>query len=152
MPLCQGLGHRRNNYEAAQEVFSRALDIARREQDEALEMRILAGATEPDVRFLRLQGALAKSLRALELAQDADNPRTEVNARHNCGAAQYMMADLKGARQQAAAMLGPAEHLRDRYLLAHSVVSAWVAKLMSITEAGWPSAAARLTRRPLPST
>ena len=35
---------------------------------------------------------------------------------------------------------------------AHSALSAWVAKLMSITAAGCPSAAARLTRRPSPMT
>ena len=88
-------------YEAAQEVFSQALDIARREGDEALEMRILAGATEPDFQYLRLQGALAKSLRAIELAQHADDPRTEVNARYYGGLAQLVMADLEGTRQQA---------------------------------------------------
>ena len=34
---------------------------------------------------------------------------------------------------------------------AHREASAWVAKLMSITCAGWPSAHARFTRRPCPS-
>ncbi|MCI0859096.1 MAG: protein kinase [Chloroflexi bacterium] len=106
------------DYEAAQEVFSRALDIARREGDEALEMRILAGATDPDVNFLRLQGALVKSLRVLELAQHADDPRTEVHARYFGGMAQLFMADLEGTRQQAAAMLVTAERLRDHHLLA----------------------------------
>ncbi len=33
-----------------------------------------------------------------------------------------------------------------------SALSAWLAKLMSITELGWPSAAARLISRPSPST
>ena len=112
------LVNEQGQYEAAQEVFSRALDIARREQDEALEMRILAGATEPDVNYLRLQGALAKSLRALELAQHADDPRTEVNARYFGGLAQLTMANLEGMGQQAAAMLAPAERLHDRHLLA----------------------------------
>ena len=112
------LVNEQGEYEAAQEVFSRALDIARQEGDEALEMRILAGATEPDVQYLRLQGALAKSLRALELAQHADDPRTEVNARFFGGLAQLTMANLEGMGQQAAAMLAPAERLHDRHLLA----------------------------------
>ena len=33
----------------------------------------------------------------------------------------------------------------------HSAVSAWSAKLMSMTSLGWPSAAARLTSLPSPS-
>ncbi len=79
---------------------------------------------------------MAKSLRALELAQDADDPRTEVNARHYCGVAQYMMADLKGARQQAAAMLGPAEHLRDRYLLAGAL---YLNQMAAVLGGDWQS-------------
>jgi len=106
------------DYEAAQEVFSRALDIARREGDEALEMRILDGATDPDLNYLRLQGALVKSLRAVELALQADDLRTEVHARFFGGMAQLYMADLEGTRQQAAAMLAPAERLRDHHFLA----------------------------------
>ena len=105
-------------YEAAQEVFTKALNIARREQDEALEMRILSSASEPDVQYLRLQGGLVKSLRAIELAQQADDPRTEVNARYFAGMSQLIMANLEGACQQAVAMLTPAERLRDNYLLA----------------------------------
>ncbi|MCH8987314.1 MAG: protein kinase [Chloroflexi bacterium] len=119
------------DYEAAQEVFGRALDIARREGDEALEMRILAGATDPDVNYLRLQGALVKSLRALELAQNADDPRTEVNARYFGALAQLIMADLEGMRQQAAAMLAPAERLRDRYLLAGAHYSNQIASSLA---------------------
>ncbi|MCI0846596.1 MAG: hypothetical protein J4N33_05690, partial [Chloroflexi bacterium] len=106
------------DYEAAQEVFSRALDIARREGDEALEMRILDGATDPDLNFLRLQGAVVKSLRAVELAQHADDLRTEVHARFFGGMAQLYMANLEGTRQQAAAMLAPAERLRSNSLLS----------------------------------
>ena len=56
------------DFDGAQEAFNRALDIARREGDEALEMRILASATAADVQYLRLQGGLVKSLRAIELA------------------------------------------------------------------------------------
>src|SRR5271166_4095219 len=39
----------------------------------------------------------------------------------------------------------------DACFIMYSAESAWLAKLMSITEAGWPSAAARLMRRPSPS-
>ncbi len=124
------------DYEVAQEVFSRALDIARREGDEALEMRILAGATDPDVNYLRLQGALVKSLRALELAQHADDLRTEVHARFFGGMAQLYMADLDGTRQQAAAMLAPAERLRDQHLLASAH---YVNQITSSLEGNWES-------------
>jgi len=65
----------------AQQAFNRALDIARREGDEALEMRILASATVADVQYLPLQGGLVKSHRAIELAGLIDDPHTEVDAR-----------------------------------------------------------------------
>ena len=38
------------------------------------------------------------------------------------------------------------------FFTTNSAPSAWLAKLISITEAGWPSAAARLIRRPSPRT
>ena len=124
------------DYEAAQEVFSRALEIARREGDEALEMRVLAGATDPDVNYLRLQEALVKSLRAVELAQHADDLRTEIHARFFGGIAQLYMADLEGTRQQAEAILAPAERLRDHHLLANAH---YVNQLTSSLRGNWKS-------------
>ena len=44
----------------------------------------------------------------------------------------------------------PGSPARMRALAMNSAASAWLAKLMSITAAGCPSAAARLTRRPSP--
>jgi len=41
-------------YDAAQDAYNRALQIARREGDEALELRILASATAGDAQYLRL--------------------------------------------------------------------------------------------------
>jgi predicted ATPase len=41
-------------YDAAQDAYNRALQIARREGDEALELRILASATTGDAQYLRL--------------------------------------------------------------------------------------------------
>ena len=109
------------DYDGAQEAFTRALDIARREGDEALEMRILASATVADVQYLRLQGSLVKSLRAIELASLIDDPHTEVDDRFYSALGLWWMGDLEGLFRQAQLALIPGEQLRDHYWLAGSL-------------------------------
>ena len=59
------------DYERAQRDFERALSIAEREDDSALERRTLANAAFVDAFHLRWGDCLAKGLRAIELAQGA---------------------------------------------------------------------------------
>ena len=56
------------DYEEAQRAFQRALSIAQRQDDAALERRTLANAAWVDVWHFRSQDCLEKGLRAIELA------------------------------------------------------------------------------------
>ena len=66
---------------AAQQAFDRALAIARREGDTALEVRKLVDASRVDGFHLRWQESLEKSLAAIELLNQIDDPGSEVPAR-----------------------------------------------------------------------
>ncbi len=125
------------DYQAAQAAFPRALEIARREGDEPLEMRILASATAGDVQYLRLQASLVKSLRAIELAGLADDPRTEVDARYYAALGLWWMGHHQEMRLQAEAALAPAGRLRDHYLLAGAL---WTNELACSLFGDWESA------------
>src|SRR5262249_16776300 len=69
------------DYQGACAAFDRSLAIARRHGDEALERRVLALAARVDWWHLRWEDCFAKSARALELAQAAGDPQTELYAR-----------------------------------------------------------------------
>src|SRR5438876_7898134 len=56
------------DHSQAQRAFQRALSIAQRQDDAALERRTLANAAWVDVWHLRSQDCLEKGLRAIELA------------------------------------------------------------------------------------
>jgi DNA-binding CsgD family transcriptional regulator len=124
-------------FEAAQDAYNRALQIARRDGDEALELRILASATAGDAQHLRLQGTLVKSLRGIELAHQAEDPRTEVAVRFSAGLSAWWMGDLTGLGQQARETLAPADRLRDRYWLT-SVL--WINEAASSLQGRWTEA------------
>ena len=63
----------KGDYPGAQEAFSQALVLARREQDTALEMRILANATSVDFHHLRWQECLEKGAQAVKLSDGVDD-------------------------------------------------------------------------------
>ncbi|MFQ6029009.1 MAG: tetratricopeptide repeat protein, partial [Dehalococcoidia bacterium] len=111
------LGIEEGNYEGAEEALGRALTIAQQEGDAALEMWTLANSAQVALYDLRFQEALEKGLRAIELAQKANDPRAEVFARFYASAVLRRIGDLPGWRQQTSAMVAPAERLRDRYWL-----------------------------------
>jgi tetratricopeptide (TPR) repeat protein len=109
------------DYEGAQETFDRALAIAQREKDPALEMRTLANAANVHFYHLRPREVLEKGLRAVELARHADDPRTEALVLSHIVRTLDLMGDHGGAERHAGAMLAVAERLRDRSLLAHAL-------------------------------
>jgi tetratricopeptide (TPR) repeat protein len=125
------------DYQRAQQAFSRALTIARREGDLELEMRTLAAATEVEFYHLRYPEALENSLRAIELARRFDNPHTEVAAHLPAARILDCTGDLAGARVQATAMLQAAERLHDRSWLAQAL---WINGTLCYREGDWQGA------------
>ncbi|MFQ6029367.1 MAG: LuxR C-terminal-related transcriptional regulator, partial [Dehalococcoidia bacterium] len=106
------------DYAGAQKAFERALVIARRENDLALEMRTLANAADADWYQIHPQEVLQKSLRAIELAQRVQDPHTEIFSRFLAMYTSTAMGDLAGASEHCLNMLTQAERARDRGFLA----------------------------------
>ena len=75
------LGRGRGDYEGAEAAFDQALKVAREKNDALLEMRTLVNAADVDFWYCRNEESLNKSLRAIDLAQHVDDPRTEIIAR-----------------------------------------------------------------------
>ncbi len=117
------LGRTEGDYEAAQEAFRRALTITRRENETALEMRTLANAADVDFYHLHFQEAVEKSLKVIELAQNADDPYAEALARFRAALVLLRTGDSKAAGQHAAAGLATSERLRDRYRLRNALLT-----------------------------
>jgi len=111
------LGTVEGDYEAAQGAFEQALVIARREGDAGLELRTLANACRVAARHCRWQESLRLGLQAIDLAQQVDDPLSEVPARHWASASAALLGDLEEARKLAEAALAPAERLRHRSTL-----------------------------------
>jgi tetratricopeptide (TPR) repeat protein len=131
------LGTEQGDYQGAHEAFDRALVIAHREADLALEMRILAGASHVNYFHLRFQEGLESSLRAIEQARRADDPRTEVTARQWATNILSQTGDSEEARRHAAAYLAVAERLRDRTWLSTALFSN---ARVSLLEGDWKAA------------
>ena len=111
------IGSEEGDYSAAHEAQERALAIAKREGDAALEMQTLAGACSLDVLHLHPEEGLEKALRAIDLARHVDAPHAELAARYYAALSLMTMGNLEEARQHATAMLATAERLRDRFWL-----------------------------------
>jgi tetratricopeptide (TPR) repeat protein len=112
------MGIEEGDYDSAWEAFARALAIARREGDVALEMQILADAANVDMLHSRYPESLEKGMRAIELAHHVDDPRAEALARYTTVLVQLALGDLARMRLQASALLTIAERLRDRFWLS----------------------------------
>jgi DNA-binding CsgD family transcriptional regulator/RecA/RadA recombinase len=125
------------HHESAQAAFGRALAIARREGDVALEMRTLAYACQADFWHLHLLEGLENGLRAIDLALRNDEPRAEAIARIYTASTLSFTGDVERARQHAAASLVAAERLRDRYWL---VFGLWRNETVCRTKGDWRAA------------
>jgi len=102
------------NYEGAQSAISRALAIARREQDATLEMRTLTHAVYIASWYLRWPEMQSEASKAIELSEQAGNLSAETQVRSYFTANRIILGDSEGAHYHAKAALEAAERLRDR--------------------------------------
>ena len=109
------------DYDRAQEAFARALVIAQLEKDPVLEMRARGAAADVDTYHLRWPAVLENSLRAIELAARVGDPLAEVWPRYSATTALLVLGDPQEAAFHAEAMLGLAEEVRNRDLLANAL-------------------------------
>lgn len=115
------LGITGGDYVEAQNAFDRALTIARQNGDRALELRTMVDAGSVDIHHLRWNEAISNGLAAIEMALIAGDPRAEVTARYFVQMSQLAIGDLQGSLENAAAMLAPAERLRNNFWLTSAL-------------------------------
>ncbi len=112
-----------DDYDGAQVAFRRALAIAEREDDEALERRTLANFAFVDAFHLRWRDGLANGLRAIELTADAGDPRTEMAARRSVAFALLATGKCEQARLHTESAVAQAEQLRESWWLTSTSFS-----------------------------
>ena len=126
------------DHQSAQENFSRALNIARREGDGELELEVLANAAEAGSYRGYFQEALENGLRAIELSRKVDNPRAEISARFWVVVTLSIAGDLNRASLVADEMLSSAERLHHNFYLAGRVLFAQ--SLLALSKGEWQAA------------
>lgn len=102
----------------AQKAFDYVMAIARHEGDLTLEMATLVNAAWADLYYLRIQGNLEKSLRAIELAAQVDDPLPGRNAYIHASRVAYNTADIPAARRYAETYLTLSERTGNPVFLA----------------------------------
>ena len=128
------LNYEKGDYESSQQVFSQALEIARREGDEALEMEVLANTSSLDANNRRWQDVLTKSLRVIELAQRADNTYAEMRARLWAAFSLIYIGELERATEYASTSLALAERIRDIQTLMQAI---WANETVARVKGDW---------------
>ena len=111
----------RGEYEQANDAYLRAIEIARRERDIALEVHASADAGSVDGYYLELTQGLEKCLRAIELAAQVRRPDLESTALNWAATILLVTGRPVRARHYAEACLANAEKLRDGYRIAGAI-------------------------------
>ena len=102
------------DYERAQDAFDRALAIARREHDLALEMRVWSGKGEAAWWNLSLPETIEYTRRAIELSGQVDDPAAESKAQNQLARATIATGDATAALIHLPTQLATAERVRNQ--------------------------------------
>jgi tetratricopeptide (TPR) repeat protein len=125
------------DYDDAQRAFQKALSIAERDKDAALERRTLANAAFVDAFHLRWRDCLANGLPAVELARHAGDPGTEIPARRAVAFSLTATGEREQGRFHTSAALVHAEQLRESWWLTSTSFSN---ELLCLYEGDWRTA------------
>jgi predicted ATPase len=131
--------HETADYLGAKEAFARAIAIAQREGDTALEALALANASHVDGDEHRWDESLENSLRAIQLARQSDNTRAEDLGRRSAGEGLMARGDFEGALLHAEAGLANAARLRQESPLCQAL---WANMAVAYHRGDWRSARA----------
>ena len=132
----RGLSEEVGDFDGSQDAFNRALAIAEREGDAALEMRTLVASSSAEVYQSNWESAVAIGLRAMELTPQVEDSQAETLAYYNIGLSRIVMGDPDGADGPAAASIAAAERLRHHFYLARALfLGAVLARLRGDWEA-----------------
>ena len=114
----QLVGLQGSDYEDVHSALERALEIAKREGDAALEMRTYAVSATVDVNHTRVESGLRNSLNSIRLSDQVDDVRSLIAARYCATTCSLVGGNLGEARIHARAMLEPVDRLQDPFWLA----------------------------------
>ena len=103
------LGAAEGNHEGGQEALGRAIAIARREGDVALEVQTQAYAANVSGVHLRWQECVDNGLRAIELSMGDEHSWSDMSARYWTAVPLLLMGDVDAARPHVLAMRDLAE-------------------------------------------
>lgn len=111
----------RGDYEQATDAYRRAVEIARREGDLALEVHAFAEAGSVDGYYLNMAQGLEKCFHAIDLASQLEKPDLESIALNWAATILLVRGEPVRARHYAEACLANAEKLRDTYRIAGAI-------------------------------
>ena len=107
-----------SDHDSGQEALQRAIDIARRKGDVALEVRTLTYAALVSGAHLHWQESADYGLRAIERSAAGENPFSDLISRFWTAASHLAMGDLEGARPHVMVMRDLAQRRSTPRLLA----------------------------------
>jgi len=115
-------GIEKANYEGSRNSLAQALDIARSEGDTSLAVRTLVSAAEVEAFFFHYGEALSKSLEAIELLPEIDDPRSETMAYFWAGNSSVChLGDSSEGERYIEKSIIAAERLRHHFYLGRSL-------------------------------
>jgi tetratricopeptide (TPR) repeat protein len=123
--------------EAGRKAFERAIELAQRYGDTALETRTLVNAAHIDWLNTDYGGCLEKGLKAIELAEGVEDPLSGMGARGWVTRTFVVRGDSTQARTHADATLAFAEKLRQGWLLSTARGNL---ALLAILDGDWEAA------------
>ena len=124
----------KGDYQGAQEAFGQALEIAKRAQDTALEMRTLAYTADVDFFHLHWQECLEKGQRAIKLSGRVEDLHAQAVSGFFMARILDYLGDSNGAGEQVEALLARAERLRNRDWLGEGL---YIAGVLFLHQGDW---------------
>ena len=115
------------DYEKAQVVFAKGLEIAQKEDAAPLEMRLLSQSGGSDVLHCHFSDGLRKTLRAVDLARKLDDVAVLRTSSFNAVLACMSLGRLDESREHATNGLVAAERMNDRQVVIDAIsATIWV--------------------------
>ncbi|MCH8816722.1 MAG: hypothetical protein IIC92_03185 [Chloroflexi bacterium] len=141
----QVLGQEMGDTAGSQDASDRALAIAEREGDAALEIRTLVAAADVDLYMANWESCLTNGERAVELVSRVDDPRAESLAYFHVALSHLFLGNPDLAEGPAMASVSAAERLRHHFYQARAL---FIPAMLNHARGDWP-AARELTERAL---
>ena len=114
-------GIEKANYEEGRDALAQALDIAQSEGDTALAVRTLVSAAEVEAFFFHYGETITKSLEAINLLSQIDDPRSETMAHFWAGNASIYYGDPIAAKRHITQSIVAAQRLRHHFYLGRAL-------------------------------